>query len=115
MTKNQPIYRIIFTQEEKIYEIYAQYISEENLMGFIEIEELLFSEPNSILVDPSEERLKSEFSGGKRSYIPMHMILRIDEMSKEGPAKIKEPSQSNVSHFPGHYKRPFKDPLKDKE
>src|SRR3990167_799404 len=107
MTKNQPIYRVIFTQEEKIYEIYAQYISEDNLMGFIEVEELIFAEPSAILVDPSEERLKIEFQGVKRCYIPMHMILRIDEMEKQGPSKIKEPIvKDNVRHFPGAYKKP---------
>ena len=73
MKKDEPIYRIIFSQEDKIYEIYAHFISEENLMGFIEIEELIFTEPDSVVVDPSEERLKTEFKNVKRSYIPMHM------------------------------------------
>ncbi|MFK3617755.1 DUF1820 family protein, partial [Coxiella burnetii] len=73
MHEKQRIYRIIFSQDEKIYEIYARYISEENLMGFIELEDLLFSEGNSVVVDPSEEKLKTEFQGVKRSYIPMHM------------------------------------------
>lgn len=115
MQKNQePIYRVIFTQEDKIYEVYANYISEENLMGFIEVEELVFNEAGSVLVDPSEEKLKTEFSGVKRSYIPMHMILRIDEMLKQGPAKIKEPStqRDNIRHFPGSFKR---QPVKEKE
>ncbi len=110
----QPIYRIIFTQEDKVYEVYAHYISEENLMGFIEIEELVFNEANSVVVDPSEEKLKTEFNGVKRSYIPMHMILRIDEMEKRGPAKIKEPStqRDNIRHFPGSFR---KQPVKEKE
>ena len=108
MQKNQPIYRVIFIQEDKIYEIYAHYISEESLMGFIEIEELIFTEPNSVVVDPSEERLKTEFHGVNRSYIPMHMVLRIDEMVKEGTAKIKGsvPQKDNVRHFPGTYQKP---------
>lgn len=104
------IYRVIFSQEDKVYEIYANYISEENLMGFIEVEELVFTEPNAIVVDPSEERLKTEFQGVKRTYIPMHMILRIDEMEKHGAAKIKEPSRKdNVRHFPGSYRKPATD------
>ena len=111
-----PIYRIIFTQEDKIYEIYANYISEENLMGFIEVEELTFSETDSLLVDPVEERLKTEFQGVKRTYIPMHMILRIDEMAKQGPAKIKEQAhKDNIRHFPGAMKTSVKDSVKDKE
>lgn len=110
----QMIYRIIFTQEDKVYEIYAHYISEENLMGFIQVEELVFNEASSVVVDPSEEKLKIEFSGVKRSYIPMNMILRIDEMMKQGPAKIKEPSlhHDNIRHFPNPFK---KQPVKEKE
>lgn len=108
MQKSQPIYRVIFTQEDKIYEIYAHYLCEENLMGFIEIEDLIFTEPNTVVVDPSEERLKAEFNGVKRCYIPMHMVLRIDEMAKEGTAKIKGPVQKdNVRHFPGNYQKPI--------
>ncbi len=109
-SEKQRVYRIIFTQEEKIFEIYAHYISEENLMGFIEVEELVFGESSAVIVDPSEERLKTEFQGVKRSYIPMHTILRIDEMEKEGSAKIKESMRrDNVHHFPGNYKTPLKD------
>jgi hypothetical protein len=110
MQEQQRIYRVIFSQEDKVYEIYAQFISEESLMGFIEIEELVFTEPSAVVVDPSEERLKIEFQGVKRSYIPMHMILRIDEMEKQGTAKIKEPMRKdNVRHFPGAFRKPAKD------
>lgn len=111
--KEQPIYRVIFSQEDKVYEVYARYISEESLMGFIEVEEVVFTESSTIVLNPSEERLKTEFNGVKRSYIPMHMILRIDEMVKKGPSKIKEPlrKKGNIHHLPA----PHKQPLKDKE
>ncbi|MBW5802731.1 DUF1820 family protein [Coxiella endosymbiont of Ornithodoros amblus] len=109
MHEKQRIYRVIFSQDEKIYEIYARFMSEENLMGFIEFEELLFSEANSLIVDTSEEKLKTEFQGVKRSYIPMHMILRIDEMEKEGVAKIKGlTSKGNVHHLPNAFNKPEK-------
>ena len=115
MEKNQRIYqriyRVIFSQDEKVYEIYARYISEESLMGFIEMEELIFNDNSSVVVDPSEEKLKTEFQGVKRTYIPMHMILRIDEMEKQGSAKIKNPAVKggNVHHFPGAFTKLMKD------
>lgn len=110
MKDRQRIYRVIFTQDDKVYEIYAQYISEENLMGFIEVEEIVFNAPNTVVVDPSEERIKTEFQGVKRSYIPIHMVLRIDEMEKEGTAKIKEPTRKdNVRPMPGIYTLPVVD------
>ncbi len=102
--KEHPIiYRIIFYQNDKLYEIYSKYLSEESLMGFIEIEELIFQDTKSgIVIDPSEEKLRAEFKGVKRSYIPMHSIIRIDEVSKEGVAKIKEGTEnkSNISQLP---------------
>lgn len=110
MQEKERIYRIIFSHEEKTYEIYVKYISEESLMGFIEIEEFIFTEPTSLVVDPSEEKLKVEFHGVKRSYIPIHRILRIDEMEKQGTAKIKGPAlKDNIHHFPGAFKRTAKE------
>ena len=102
----QPIYRVIFAQNDKLYEVYARYLTEESLMGFIEIEELLFSETKSgIVLDPSEDKMRAEFKGVKRSYIPLHTILRIDEVIKEGSAKMTASEKSsekkgNVSHLP---------------
>ena len=47
--------------------------------GFIEVEELLFGEGSKLLIDSSEERLKTEFEGVCRTYIPLHAVLRIDD------------------------------------
>src|SRR3990167_2484735 len=104
--ENQPIYRVIFIQNEKLYEVYARYLTEESLMGFIEIEELIFEDTKSgIVIDPTEEKLRAEFKGVKRSYIPLHTILRIDEVMKEGAARMTSPENvtlktGNVSHLP---------------
>ncbi len=97
----QPIYKVVFQSQNQVYEIYARQIFQSDMWGFIEIEEFLFGERSKLLVDPSEEKLKNEFSGVKRSYIPMHSIIRIDEVDKEGTAKVSESSGSgNVSAFP---------------
>ncbi len=102
MTKPKFLFKIIFVNEGKVFEIYAREISQGNLYGFIEVQELVFGERSSVVVDPSEERLKSEFSGVKRTYIPMHAVIRIDEVEKEGSAKISAISDkgSNVTSFP---------------
>ena len=97
---NTPIYKIIFYNQGQIYEIYARQIYQSDLYGFIEIEELVFGERSRMLVDPAEEKLKSEFEDVNRSYIPMHSIVRIDEVSKEGTVKISEPKGSNIAAFP---------------
>ncbi len=95
------VYRILFLNQGQVYEIYARELYQSDLYGFVEIEDLLFGERAQLVVDPGEERLKSEFSGVPRSYIPVHSIVRIDEVEKEGIAKIRDAAGGNVAQFPG--------------
>ncbi|MFM2110750.1 MAG: DUF1820 family protein [Gammaproteobacteria bacterium] len=94
------IYKVMFANQGKIYEVYARKVSHGNLFGFIEIEELVFGERSSVVLDPGEERIKSEFEGVKRSYLPLHSVLRIDEVKKQGVSKISALEGSNVAQFP---------------
>jgi hypothetical protein len=96
----KPIYKIIFLNQGKVYEIYARRVSQTgSLFGFVEVEELVFGARKSVVVDPAEERLQLEFSGVKRTYLPMHYVLRIDEVDKQGAAKITT-VEGNVTQFP---------------
>ena len=81
------------------------------LLGFVEVEGLVFGEKTRVVVDPTEERLQREFEGVKRSFIPMHAILRIDEVEKSGPSRISEPAVkgSNVAAFPVPLFKPDRD------
>jgi len=94
------LYRIIFMNQGKIYEIYARSIAHGDLLGFIEVEELVFGERSSVVVDPAEERIKSEFAGVQRTYIPMHTVMRIDQVEKQGVSKISNVEGDNVAQFP---------------
>ena len=95
------IFRIVFVNQGKVYEVYSRRVSHGELFGFIEVEELLFGERSSVVLDPGEERIKSEFSGVKRTFLPMHSILRIDEVKKHGTAKITVlEAGANVAQFP---------------
>jgi hypothetical protein len=96
------IFRIMFVNQGKVYEIYARRVSHGELFGFIEVEELVFGERSTVVVDPAEERIKGEFDGVKRTYLPLHSILRIDEVKKQGVSKITalEGGGANVSQFP---------------
>lgn len=101
MAKKQ-IYRIVFFNQGTIYEVYARSVNQGGLYGFVEVEGLIFGEKSSVVIDPSEERLKTEFSGVQRTYIPMHAVVRIDEVEKRGTAKITHISGKgdNVTAFP---------------
>ncbi len=95
------IFKVLFVNQGKVYEIYARKVSHGSLFGFVEVEELVFGERSTVVVDPAEERIKSEFSGVKRSYLPLHSILRIDEVRKQGVSKITAlEGASNVAPFP---------------
>jgi len=82
------IYKIVFTNQGKVFEIYARQVVSGELYGFVEAQGLLFGERTTLVVDPSEEQLKLEFNGVNKTYIPFHSIIRIDEVEKEGPGKI---------------------------
>jgi len=99
MTARQ-IFKVIFMNQGQIYEIFARSVSQGALFGFIEVEEIVFGERTTVVVDPAEEKLKSEFETVKRTYIPMHAIVRIDEVEKQGVSKISAADGGNVSQFP---------------
>ena len=80
----EPIYRVVFLNQNEIYEIYVKNVYQSDLYGFLEIEGFLFGERTQMVVDPSEERLKAQFQGVTRTYIPMHAVIRVDEVEKEG-------------------------------
>jgi hypothetical protein len=95
------IFRIMFVNQGKVYEIYARQVSHGDLFGFIEVEELLFGERSSVVLDPGEERIKGEFEGVKRTFLPMHSVLRIDEVKKQGTSKVTAvEGGTNVAQFP---------------
>lgn len=94
------LYRIIFMNQGKIYEIYARSIAHGDLFGFLEVEELIFGERSSVVVDPAEEKIKSEFAGVQRTYIPLHAVMRIDQVEKQGVSKISNVDGDNVTPFP---------------
>ena len=94
------IFKVIFVNQGKVYEIYARKVSHGSLFGFVEIEELVFGERASVVVDPAEERIKAEFAGVKRSYLPLQSVIRIDEVRKQGVSKILALEGSNVAQFP---------------
>ena len=96
----ESIYRVLFHNQGQIYEVYAQSIYQSELYGFIEIEDYIFGKRSQMVIDPSEDKLRTEFEGVQRSFIPMHAVIRIDEVEKEGVAKIKDGSGEKVTPFP---------------
>lgn len=99
MSDAQPLYRIQFVNNGERYQLYVREISQAELWGFIEIGEFVWDNHSGVVVDTAEEKLKAEFAGVKRTYIPMHSVLRIDAVDKRGSARISEISDK-VAQFP---------------
>ena len=97
---NKRLYKIVFMNQGQVYEIYAREVGHGALFGFVEIEKLVFGGRGSVVIDPSEEKIKAEFAGVKRTYLPMHSIIRIDEVEKRGTSKISKIEGGNVAQFP---------------
>ncbi len=97
--QKEAIYRIKFLNQDEVYEVYARNIYQSDLWGFLEVENYVFGSQTQMVVDPSEEKLKQQFEDVERSYIPMHSIIRIDEVQEGGVAKITE-AKGTVTNFP---------------
>ena len=100
MANKSRIYRVYFHSHGHVYEVYAHSVGQSDLYGFVEIEDYTFGERSKMVIDPSEDKLRTEFESVRRSYIPMHAILRIDEVEKRGTAKITDNAGNNVTPFP---------------
>jgi hypothetical protein len=107
MAAEKRLFRVSFLNQGHVYEIYARRVAQGGLLGFVEVEQLVFNAAGRVVVDPGEEQLQREFEGVRRCYLPLHSILRIDEVDKQGPARISEAGKSgNVAAFPVPMFRP---------
>jgi len=98
--RQQHIYKVLFHNQGQVYEVYAHAIYQSDLYGFIEIEDYIFGKKGQMVIDPSEDKLRNEFEGVQRSFIPMHNVIRIDEVEKEGVAKITDSKGDKITPFP---------------
>jgi hypothetical protein len=99
MPTKKHLFRIQFIANGERYELYVREVCQGSMFGFIEIGDFVWDTHTSLVLDPSHEKLKSEFSDVTRTYVPMHSVLRIDEVKKQGTAKITE-LPDKVTSFP---------------
>ena len=95
------IFRVTFHNQGKVYQLFAEMVAQAELFGFVEIRGLIFGEGTTVVIDPSEEKLKEEFSGVSRTLVPLQAVIRVDEVEKRGTSKIFElDANANVTPFP---------------
>ena len=100
MPEERQIYRVIFHNNGEVMEIYASQLYQSELYGFIEVEAFVFGERSGVVVDPAQEKLRNLFGDVTRSFIPLHAVIRIDEVNQAGPGKITDSKASNIAPFP---------------
>ena len=86
--KHKKIFKVRFQNEGKIFEIFAREVTQGHLFGFVEVADLVWGTKSEVIIDPSEQELRNEFAGVTRIHVPMHALLRIDEVEKGGAGKI---------------------------
>ena len=82
------MYRVTFLNQGEVYELYARSVSQGGIFGFVEVADLIFRDETKRVIDPSRERIASEFKGVPRTFVPLHAVIRIDQVEREGEARI---------------------------
>lgn len=88
VSTTRKLYRVRFLNEGRIFELYAREVGQGLLFGFVEIADLVWGSKSEVIIDPGEQELRNEFNGVNRLHVPMHAMVRVDEVDKGGSAKI---------------------------
>jgi hypothetical protein len=100
-TDNEKLFRIAFLNHGKVYELFCSGVCTSGLLGFVEVSGLEFADQDSLVVDPTEEKMRDEFDGVEILHLPMHSVLRVEQVRKKGPAVIRDrESGEKVTPFP---------------
>ena len=94
------LYRVQFHNARQIYEVYVREVYSSDIYGFVELRKFVFGKPSQVVIDPSEEKLRVEFGDVDSTLVPLHSVIRIDEVKKQGTPKIMQGDGSNVTPFP---------------
>ncbi|MCB1587317.1 MAG: DUF1820 family protein [Xanthomonadales bacterium] len=89
MSARKALYKVIFLNHGKTYELYARRVSASDLYGFVEVADLQFDAAGLVL-DPVEERLREEFANTQALHLPIHSVVRVEEVHAKGTSRIRE-------------------------
>lgn len=97
----EKLYRVAFLNHGKVYELFCSGVCSSGLLGFVEVSGLVFGEKDSLVIDPTEEKMRDEFDGVEILHLPMHSVLRVEQVRKKGQAVIRDrESGEKVTPFP---------------
>ena len=97
----EKLFRVAFLNHGKVYELFCTDVCTSDLLGFVEVSGLQFEEKDSLVIDPTEEKMREEFDGVEILHLPMHSVLRVEQVRKKGQAVIRDrESGEKVTPFP---------------
>jgi hypothetical protein len=95
------LYKIIFLNQGKVYELFSEGVTSSGLWGFIEVSDLVFEEGDGLVVDPTEEKMREEFASARVLHLPIQSVLRVEEVDQRGKCRIRDrESGEKVTPFP---------------
>lgn len=95
------LYRVAFAHHGKVYELFCHGVASSSLWGFVEISGMVFDTADALVVDPTEEKLRAEFENVSVLHVPLHSVMRVEEVRKRGQAVIRDrESGEKVTPFP---------------
>lgn len=96
------LYKITFLNGGKVYELYARRVGASSLWGFTEVSDLVFDVGEGVVVDPTEERLRDEFADTRVLHLPMHSVVRVEEVDRRSAPTIRDAATGDrvVTPFP---------------
>jgi len=99
MAEGKHIYRVTYVNRDKVYELFCEKVYSADMWGFIVLEDFVFGSKTDVLIDPAEEKLKQQFDGVERSFVPLQAIIQIDQVEKRGTPRISD-AKGTVTAFP---------------
>lgn len=101
--KSKKLYKVTFLSQGKLLELHARHIASSSLWGFTEVGDIVFDNPtDSLVIDPTEERLREEFGNTRVLHLPIQCIVRVEEVDKREPLVIRDAASGDkvVTPFP---------------
>jgi hypothetical protein len=83
------MYKVVFFNQGKVYELFAERVDSAHLYGFIVAAGLQFAD-SGVVVDPVEERMRDEFRDTEELLLPMQSVVRVEKVRKRGTSVIRD-------------------------
>lgn len=98
---SKKLYKVIFFNNGKVYELFSEGVSSSGLWGFVEVSGLVFDAADGLVVDPTEEKMRQEFENVSVLHLPIQSVVRVEEVSERGQCLIRDSeSGEKVTPFP---------------